>query len=215
MILYDYPKAPNPMRVNLFINEKKIEVERKIIDLSKHENLKPKYLKINPWGTVPFLVVKKRVISESIAICKYLDSLSTTSPNLFGTSPIEKATIEMYRRKIEFDGMQATGEAFRNSAKSFKDRAFAGTDKIAQIPELIDRGKTRTEIFFNFLNKTLKNSKYVAGKKFSFADIDAYVTLTFAKWIKIDGTKKRKYVKNWKVNIEKRKSFIKYNNLFR
>ena len=33
MILYDYPKAPNPMRVNLFINEKKITVDRKIVDL--------------------------------------------------------------------------------------------------------------------------------------------------------------------------------------
>ena len=50
MILYDYPSAPNPMRVNLFINEKKITVDRKIVDLSKHENLKPKYLKLNPWG---------------------------------------------------------------------------------------------------------------------------------------------------------------------
>ena len=214
MILYDYPKAPNPMRVNLFINEKKIEIKRKIIDLSKHENLKPKYLKLNPWGTVPFLVVKKRVISESIAICKYLDSLSPSSSNLFGNSPIEEATIEMYRRKIEFDGMQSAGEAFRNSAKSFKDRAFAGTDKIPQIPQLIDRGKIRTEIFFDFLNKTLKNSKYVAGNKFSIADIDAYVTLSFAKWIKIDGTNKRKYVENWKVNLEKRNSFKKYNNLY-
>ena len=215
MILYDYPKAPNPMRVNLFINEKKIEIKRKIIDLSKHENLKTKYLKLNPWGTVPFLVVKKRVISESIAICKYLDSLSPSSSNLFGNNPIEEATIEMYRRKIEFDGMQSAGEAFRNSAKSFKDRAFAGTDKIPQIPQLIDRGKIRTEIFFDFLNKTLKNSKYVAGNKFSIADIDAYVTLSFAKWIKIDGTNKRKYVKNWKINLEKRNSFKKYNNLYK
>ena len=214
MILYDYPKAPNPMRVNLFINEKKIEIKRKIVDLSRHENLKPKYLKLNPWGTVPFLVVKKKVISESIAICKYLDSLSPSSSNLFGNSPIEEATIEMYRRKIEFDGMQSAGEAFRNSAKSFKDRAFAGTDKIPQITQLIDRGKIRTEIFFDFLNKTLKNSKYVAGNKFSIADIDAYVTLSFAKWIKIDGTNKRKYVENWKVNLEKRNSFKKYNNLY-
>ena len=42
MILYDYPRAPNPMRVNLFIFEKNITIKRKIIDLSKHENLKPK-----------------------------------------------------------------------------------------------------------------------------------------------------------------------------
>ena len=42
MQLYDYPRAPNPMRVNLFINEKKIKIERIHVDLSKHENLKPK-----------------------------------------------------------------------------------------------------------------------------------------------------------------------------
>ena len=213
MILYDYPRAPNPMRVNLFINEKKIAVERKIVDLSKHENLKAKYLKLNPWGTVPFLIVKNKVISESIAICKYLDHMSP-SPSLFGSSPIEKATIEMFRRKVEFDGMQVAGEAFRNSVKSFKDRAFAGPGKIPQIPQLIERGKARTEVFFDFLNKVLKKTKYVAGNKFSIADIDAYVTLSFAKWIKIDGTKKEKY-KNWVLNLEKRKSFIKYNNLFR
>ena len=58
MILYDYPRAPNPMRVNLFINEKNIEIKRVFVDLSKHENLKPKFLKLNPYGTVPFLSVK-------------------------------------------------------------------------------------------------------------------------------------------------------------
>ena len=213
MILYDYPRAPNPMRVNLFINEKNIQIERVFVDLSKHENLKPKFLKINPFGTVPFLNVKGHIITETIAICRYLNCIKP-SPKLFGNSSLEQAKIEMYRRKIEFDGMQSAGEAFRNSAKSFKDRAFAGTDKIPQIPELIDRGKIRTEIFFNFLNKTLKNNKYVVGNKFSIADIDAYVTLTFAKWIKIDGTKKRKNIERWKNNLEKRKAFKKYFNLF-
>ena len=34
--------------------------------------------------------------------------------------------------------------------KSFKDRAFAGPGKIPQIPQLIERGKARTEVFFRF-----------------------------------------------------------------
>ena len=115
-------------------------------------------------------------------------------------------TVEFWRFVFTF---------FRNSVKSFKDRAFAGPGKIPQIPQLIERGKARTEVFFDFLNKVLKNTKYVAGNKFSIADIDAYVTLSFAKWIKVDGTEKRKNIKNWSLNLEKRKSFIKYNNLFR
>ena len=54
------------MRVNLFINEKKIKIDRVNVDLSKHENLKPSFLKLNPWGTVPFLKVNNTIISESI-----------------------------------------------------------------------------------------------------------------------------------------------------
>ena len=133
MILYDYPKAPNPMRVNLFLNEKKIEIKRKIVDLSKHENLKPNVLKLNPFGTVPFLYVKGQLITETVAICKYIDSLYP-SPFLFGKTPIEKAKILMYQRKVEHEGMLPAGEAFRNSSKAFKERAIAGPIKIAQIP---------------------------------------------------------------------------------
>ena len=214
MILYDYPKAPNPMRVNLFIYEKEIEIERIYVDLSKHENLKPKYLKLNSWGTVPFLVVKGQIIRESIAICRYIECLKP-KPFLFGNSPIEQAKVEMYRRKIEFDGLNSVGESFRNSAKAFKDRAFAGPDKIVQIPDLVERGKFRAKIFFDYLNKLLKNKKYVAGNKFSMADIDAYVTLSFAKWVRIDGTEKRKNIRIWKKKLEKRNSFIKYINLFK
>ena len=191
MILYDYPKAPNPMRVNLFINEKNMQIKRVFVDLSKHDNLRPKLLKLNPFGTIPFLSVKDQIITESIAICRYLDCIKPT-PKLFGNSSLEQAKIEMYRRKIEFEGMQPIGESFRNSSKAFKGRAIAGPSKIEQIPELIERGKIRAEAFFDFLNKTLKKSKYVAGNKFSIADIDAYVTLAFAKWIKIDGCKMNK-----------------------
>ena len=212
MILYDHPRAPNPMRVNLFICEKKIELERKYVDLSKHENLTPKFLKLNSWGTVPFLIVKGEVIRESIAICRYLECIQP-SPSLFGSLPLDQAKIEMYRRKIEIDGMNAVGESFRNSAKAFKNRALAGPIQIAQIPELIERGKIRSKIFFDYLNKLLKKNQFVAGNKFSIADIDAYVTLTFAKWIKVDGTEKRKHIKAWKEKLEKRKAFVKYINL--
>lgn len=212
MILYDYPRAPNPMRVNLFINEKNIKIKRVYVDLSKHQNLKPSFLKLNPWGTVPFLRVDKQTISETIAICRYLDFKNST-PKLFGSSPMEIAKVEMYRRKIEFDGLLAAGEAFRNSASAFKERVFAGPAKIPAIPELVNRGKKRTILFFNFLEKNLKKKKYVVGNKFSIADIDAYTVLTFAKWIKINGKEGRKNVTTWATRLEKRKSFKDYFNL--
>ena len=82
---------------------------------------------------------------------------------VFGSSPLEVAKVEMFRRKVEFDGLQAVGEAFRNSSVLLKIEFFAGPEKIAAIPELITRGKKRTILFFDFLENTLKKNKYVAG----------------------------------------------------
>lgn len=214
MILYDYPKAPNPMRLNLFLNEKKVSVKRVYVDLSKHENIKPKYLKLNPWGTVPFIKVKNQTISETMAICRYIDILYPY-PKLFGKNALEIAKIEMYRRKVEFDGIQAVGEAFRNSSSAFKDRVFAGPNKISAIPDLIERGKKRAILFFDFLEKALRENKYLTGNKFTIADIDAYTVLTFAKWIKIDGREKRKAILSWSKRLEKRKAFKDYFNLIK
>ena len=87
-----------------------------------------------------------------MAICKLMESLKP-KPYLFGKSPIEQAKIEMYRRKIEFDGFFSVGEAFRNSAKAFKNRAIPGSLKIPQIPDLVERGKARTIAFMIFLEE--------------------------------------------------------------
>ena len=54
---------------------------------------------------------------------------------------------------------------------------------------------------------------YIAANRFTIADIDAYVTYSFAKWIKIDGVRNRKNIKNWIRKIEARKSVKTYSNL--
>ena len=56
-------------------------------------------------------------------------------------------------------------------------------------------------------------NKFIAGNRFTVADIDAYVVLSFSKWIKIDGTHERKHINNWAKKLEKRSSFKKYYNL--
>ena len=78
---------------------------------------------------------------------------------------------------------------------------------------MVKRGRLRTELFFDFLNKILGKNKFIAGNRFTVADIDAYVVLSFSKWIKIDGTHKRKHIDNWAKKLEKRSSFKKYYNL--
>ena len=209
MQLYDYPNAPNPMRVNIFLREKRLNVKKIFVDLASNENLKDDYLKINPWGTVPYLSISQKYgIAESIAICKYFEA-TTTNNLLFGNNAQEIAEIEMWQRKIEQEGMNSIGECLRNSSKAFKERALAGPNKIQQIPELIERGKIRANLLFDIIETKLSDSSYLISDSFSMADIDLYVTCAFAKWVKIDATEKRPKLNKWFKEIKKRPSIQK------
>ena len=55
MKYYDFGLAPNPRRVNVFINEKGLEIETTDINLRSGEQFKEAFLKVNPLATVPCL----------------------------------------------------------------------------------------------------------------------------------------------------------------
>ena len=103
MKLYDYPGAPNPRRVKIFAEEKNILLELINCDMAKREHKTPEFLKKNPSGKIPVLELEDgRCISESIPICRYLESL-VPEPNLFGEDPFEIAHIESRNRHIELE----------------------------------------------------------------------------------------------------------------
>ena len=206
MILHDFERAPNPRRVRIFIAEKNIDIEIKKIDLMKRENVQTDYLKINPSGALPFLQLDdKNGISESIAICRYLEE-KYPDPRLMGSSPLEKAQIEMWQRIIEFHGISAAGEAFRNKVEGFKDRAIAGPNPIKQIPDLIERSKILLDHFFKRIDSQLSQNDYIAGGGFSIADISAYIAIDFAGWSKIVPEEKFTSLNKWFEKMKLRNS---------
>ncbi|MFT5590511.1 MAG: glutathione S-transferase [Bradyrhizobium sp.] len=83
MKLYVSQRAPNPRRVSMFIAEKNIEgIEEVIVNLSENEHKTAAYVAKNPFSGVPSLELDDgRVLSESRAICAYLEGLHP-QPNL-------------------------------------------------------------------------------------------------------------------------------------
>ena len=76
MKLYDYPGAPNPRRVKIFAHEKDIKLELINCDMLKREHKTPEFLEKSPSGKIPVLELEDgRCISESVAICRYLESI--------------------------------------------------------------------------------------------------------------------------------------------
>ena len=212
MKIYEFRRAPNPRRVQMFLAEKNIDVEYVQVNVRNGENRESDYLNINPKSGVPALQLDNgNVISESMAICRYFDAIQP-EPYLFGETPEEKGLVEMWNRKIEIEGMNPVGECLRNSSEAFKDRAVPDPRITKQIPELAERGSMLANRFLGDINERLSKNKYVAGENFSMADINLYVFLDFASWVKVKPTDEHTDLLRWKDLIDTRESSKVFEN---
>ena len=206
MKLYDFAGAPNPRRVRIYLAEKGIEVPKVQVDLRTQAQLKPDYLAINPFATVPVLELDDgRRIAETIAICRYFEE-THPSPPLFGRDAYDKAAVEEWQRHVEQDGFLAVGEAFRNSLAGFKGRALTGQHGYEQIPELGERGKQRTMRFFELLDRRLGGQEFIAGPNYSVADITALVAHDFGARAKVLVTEAMPNLRRWYAAVSARPS---------
>lgn len=178
--LYESSGSPNSRRVRIFVAEKGICVSRVPVDLGAKEQFSEAYAKINPRKVVPTLVLEDgTAIGEAPAILRYLEEAYPETP-LLGTSAADKALVTMWERRMELEGFAAVMETIRNKVAGLKGRAIAGTHDYEQIPGLVERGYQRIANFYTDLENRLGDAPFVAGDRFSVADITAVVTVDFA-----------------------------------
>ena len=180
MKLYDFALAPSPRRARVFAAEKGIELEIVPVDIRAGEQFSDAFRAVNPQCTVPVLELDDGTrICDSSGIWRYLEE-RFPEPPLLGTDSLDKAMVEMWLRRVDLEGYQAAAEALRNSAERFKDHAVIGPLPVAQIPELAERGRKRVRHFFETLNARLAESAFVAGPRYTAADIAALIVVDFA-----------------------------------
>jgi glutathione S-transferase len=180
MKFYDCTTAPSPRRVRIFLAEKGIGIDTVQVDLRNGEQFTPAFRAINPDCTVPALVLDDgTVIADAVAICQYIEELHPDPP-LMGTTPQERAVVSALNRQIERDGFVAAMEAFRNAAKGLKGRALPGPHDYEQIPELAERGRVRVGHFFRAMDARLAEREFLAGSRFTLADISTLVLIELA-----------------------------------
>jgi glutathione S-transferase len=190
----------------VFIAEKGIEIPTREIDLRHGENLSPEFRAINPYCTVPVLKLDDGTRLTSTQGCwRYLEERHPDPP-LLGTTPAEKAVIADRVWHFDIDGWQATTEALRNSTPGLKNRALTGAESYAQIPELGERGKLRTKRFLAHLDELLTGSAYVAGDRYTAADIMAMVLVDFAGWLRITLPEDAAHARRWYESVSSRPS---------
>lgn len=176
MKLYDVQIAPNPRRVRIFLAEKGVSVPLEPVNMLAGEHKSAQFLAKNPSGKVPVLELDDGTcIAESVAICRYLEALHP-QPNLFGASPAELGLIEMHNRIIELELLSQVGVSWVNGPVVAK----MAPGRFKQLPEAKAQSDGRVRAFYKRLNTELGARPYIAGERFSVADITAVVAIDFA-----------------------------------
>ena len=184
MKLYTYEPAPNGQRLKLFLDYKGIEIDTTTVDLGTGEQLGEDYRAINPYCTIPALVLDDGTLfTEVIGIVTYLEELHPERP-LLGTGALEKAQVISWDHRIFMMMTSAIADVLRNGKDTWKDRALPGPIDVPQLPELVERGRDRLAAFYPIADTHLAQSPYVAGDQLSFADIDLFTACSFARWVK-------------------------------
>lgn len=180
MKLYNWQPAPNCRRVRMFILEKGLELPP-IEEVGDKVRLSREYIKIWPHALVPMLETDDGLrIGEAMAICRFLED-EYPDPNLMGLDGREKACIEMWERRAHDQGLTGAAEVLRNSHPIFVDRGLPGSlEPVPQIPALIERGRGRVGRFYRMLDDQLTQRRFVAGDRFTVADITTLCSIDFA-----------------------------------
>ncbi|MCA1248048.1 glutathione S-transferase family protein [Massilia sp. MS-15] len=176
MRLYTSSRAPNPRRVAMFLSAKGIDgIEQVEVDLNAGGHRSAEFLALNPLARVPVLVLDDgRALSETRAICTYLEGLYP-EPNLMGVDATERAFIEMADRRMELHLMLEIALCVRHTHPGLA---------VLEQPQFPDFGAAqgvKMRATARWLDGELARQPWVAGARFTIADITAFCALEFAR----------------------------------
>jgi glutathione S-transferase len=199
MRIFNSEAAPNPRRVRVFLAEKRLQIPYVEVDIVKADNRAAEFLIKNPRGEVPVLELDDgSYISESIAICRYFEEIQPDPP-LFGLDTKDRATVEMWNRRMEFALLIPIADAFRQRHEFFKGR-------IRQVPEFAEVQKLNALDNLVWLDKELAHRRYIAGDRFTVADITAMVAIDFGRVSKITIRPEQSNLARWHAEVSARPS---------
>lgn len=193
--------SPNGLRVAMFLFEKNINIPVEEVNIMQGDTRKKEFLAMNSLGQVPVLELDDgRFLSESVAICRYLESRFPEHP-LFGESPEEQAFIEMWNRRMELWLFATLGSIGEHEIPFFQYR-------VEQNPEFAASQRKEAINRLSWLDNELSDGRnYIAASGFSVADITGAAILLIAQYIGLEIPANLKNVHRWVANIMGRDSF--------
>ena len=174
MLLYHDPRAPNPRRVRIFLAEKGVAYDTIEVSIAAAAHQTEAFRRKNPIALLPVLgMADGKVLRESMAICHYIEELHP-EPNLFGADAWERSQIEQWNRHAELELLLPIAQVFRNT------NAF-WVGRIKQSPEYGEIMRDLVSTRFDWIEEELTLRPFLAGPRFTVADITALCAVDFGK----------------------------------
>jgi glutathione S-transferase len=191
--------APNPRRVRIFLAEKGLSIPLVHVPMRQGAHKSAEFVAKNSLGQVPVLELDDgSTLSESIAICRYLEELHPT-PALFGENAWQRAQVEMWTRRIEFGLMSRIGAVW---VHTHKFTAQLGT----QYKDFGEASRERGIKTMHWLNDELKDREFIANERYSMADIVTLTTIDFATFIGMEMPEDLANLRTWHARVSARPS---------
>lgn len=197
MKLYTSKGAVSPARVQFFLAEKGIDVERVQVNLMAGEHKTPAYRAISANGRTPALQLDDgRTLCETVAICRYFEELHPEPP-LFGRDAFERAQVEMWNRIVEFELMVPMAMAFRHTFPAMKVLED-------QVPEFGEKQRVAAQKRAKRFDRQLETQPYIAGQHFSIVDITAWCSFRFFRIAGFELTDEQPHLRAWFQRVKER-----------
>jgi glutathione S-transferase len=196
------PRAPNPRRVAMFMAEKGLSIPQVVVDIGTGQHRSEEFLAKNPFGRLPALELDDgRVLCETRAICTWLEGFAP-EPNLMGVDFEERAFIEMADRRIELHLFAGIANCVRHT--------HPGLAPLEQ-PQIAEYGASQGEkmrVTARWLDGVLAGQPFVAGQRFTIADITAFCALEFGRGLMKfrPGAEGMAHLQAWRDRIAERPS---------
>ncbi len=195
--LYHVPLSPFCRKVRLTLAEKKVEVE--LVE-ERYWEQGPDFLRRNPAGKIPVIRLDGKVMSESQAICEYLDE-TIPEPRLIPKDP--DARYEVRRLCAWFD------DKFHDEVTSKLLYERVNKKVMGQYPESknVKSGANRIKYHIDYMHWLLDTRRWLAGNEMTLADFAAAAHLSSLDYISDVDWNRSQNVKDWYAKIKSRPSF--------
>jgi len=195
--------GPNPHVVRMFMAEKGIDLPKVEVDIRGGDNRKPPYNdKVNVAGQTPALELEDgATITEITVICEYLEE-KHPAPALIGTTPEERAETRMWTRRVDLNICEPMANGFRaaEGRPMFEPRMkLVGAEGAADLKAI-----ARDRLLW--LDGQLAGKTWIAGDRFSLADILLYCFLTFGGAVGQPIPDEAANIKAWNARVAARPS---------